>query len=109
MKFIAAMLVLFAASLFAQGPSKPQISAFFDHIDDGPIFFVECLNTSGETLSSGAEGWTNALRIDGAIVPGSESRLASGSHKESSCRRDLAGQKWRLECYAGTLLLWVVP
>lgn len=66
MRSIVAMLVLFAGSLFAQDAPKPQISAFFDRIDDGPAFFIECPNTSGEALSSCDERWTEAIRIDGA-------------------------------------------
>src|SRR5262249_44898716 len=69
MKSIAVMFVLLSASLSAQQPSKPKISPFFDRIDDGPAFFIECRNTSGQTLSSGAKTWTEALRIDGAVVP----------------------------------------
>jgi hypothetical protein len=69
MRSIAAILFLFGSCLFAQGPSKPQISPFFDRLDDGPAFFVECLNTSGHTLSSGAIVWREALRIDSTVVP----------------------------------------
>src|SRR6266404_3177315 len=69
MRLTAAMFFLFGGCLLSQEPSKPQISPFFDRIDDGPAFFVECPNTSGETLSSGAIIWTKALRIDGAVVP----------------------------------------
>ena len=66
MRSIATMLFL-GGFLFAQGPSKPQISPFFDHLDDGPAFFVECRNASGEILSSNTA--LGALRVDGAVVP----------------------------------------
>ena len=69
MRLVAALLVFLSGSLFAQSPSKPQISAFFDRIDDGPTFFVECRNMTGETLSSGSISWTKALRVDGSVVP----------------------------------------
>jgi hypothetical protein len=69
MKSIAAMLFLLTGSLFAQQPSKPQITPFFDRLDDGPAFFVECRNTSGQTLSSNHITWREALRIDGMVVP----------------------------------------
>jgi hypothetical protein len=49
MRSIAAMLFL-GGFLFAQGPSKPQISPFFDRLDNGPAFFVECRNASGQIL-----------------------------------------------------------
>src|SRR5215469_3760247 len=90
MKYIAWMLALFASNLFAQGPPKPQISAFFDRIDDGPAFFVECLNANGETLSSGAERWTNALRIDDTIVPEPDLRMPPGL-----TRKIAPGETWR--------------
>jgi len=69
MRSIAATFFLLTGSLLAQKPSKPQISPFFDRLDDGPAFFVECRNTSGQALSSGAVVWREALRIDGAVVP----------------------------------------
>ena len=90
MRSIAAMLVLFAGSLYAQDPSKPQISAFFDRIDDGPAFFVECQNTSGETLSSGAERWTRAIRIDGAVEAEPRLRIGPGLTREVA-----PGEIWR--------------
>jgi hypothetical protein len=69
MRPIAAMLFLLSGCLFAQAPSKPQISSFFDRLDDGPAFFIQCRNASGQTLSSGAKVWREAIRIDGAVVP----------------------------------------
>lgn len=73
-----AVLVLFVGSLFAQDHPKPQISAFFDRVDDGPAFFVECSNTSGEAWSSGAERWIKAIRIDGAVEPEPSARMGPG-------------------------------
>jgi hypothetical protein len=70
--------VLFAGSLLAQDSSKPKISAFFDRTDDGPAFFLECPNTSGETLSSGSERWTEAIRIDGTVQPEPKFRMPPG-------------------------------
>lgn len=70
MRLIVATLFLLGGCLFAQEqPSKPQISPFFDRVDDGPAFFIECRNTTGQTLSSGAKVWREALRVDGALVP----------------------------------------
>jgi hypothetical protein len=69
MKSITAVLFLLSSSLFAQ-VSKPQITPFFDRVDDdGPAFFIQCRNTSGQILSSGAKVWREAIRIDGALVP----------------------------------------
>jgi len=78
MKSIAAIIFLLCGCLFAQEPSKPQIAPFFDRIDDGPAFFVECRNTSDQTLSSGAILWTKALRLDGTIVPEPRLRVMPG-------------------------------
>jgi hypothetical protein len=78
MRSIAAFLFLFGGCLFAQGPSKPQISPFFDRLDDGPAFFVECRNTSGQKLSSGAIVWREALRVDGEVVPEPHGRALPG-------------------------------
>jgi hypothetical protein len=69
MRSITATLFLLGGCLFAQGPFKPQISPFFDRVDDGPAFFIQCRNPSGQTLSSGAKVWREAIRIDGAVVP----------------------------------------
>ena len=92
MKSIAAMLFLLGSSLFAQQPSKPQISPFFDRLDDGPAFFVECRNTTGQTLSSSAITFSEALRIDGTVVP--EPPRWSGTMPE--LRTDVApGETWR--------------
>jgi hypothetical protein len=66
---IAALLLLLGANVMAQDSDKPRISPFFDRIDDGPAFFVECRNTGGEHVSSGADVWASALRIDGTTVP----------------------------------------
>jgi hypothetical protein len=83
------MLFLLGGCLLAQGPSKPQISPFFDRLDDGPAFFVECRNTSGQTLSSGTT--LQAIRIDGATV--SEPRF---SRALQGLTMDVApGETWR--------------
>jgi hypothetical protein len=49
-----------------------------DRIDDGPAFFIGCPNTSGETLSSGDERWTKAIRIDGAVEPEPDFHMPPG-------------------------------
>jgi hypothetical protein len=66
---IATLLLLFGTNLVARDPHGPRISAFFDRIDDGPAFFVQCRNAGGENVSSGADVWVSSLRIDGTIVP----------------------------------------
>jgi hypothetical protein len=84
------MLVLAGGGLFAQAASKPQISAFFDRIDDGPAFLVECPNTTEGTLSSGDERWTKAIRVDGAVVPETELRMPAGLTRKVN-----PGEIWR--------------
>ena len=81
MKLIAATLFLLTSSLFAQQPSKPQISPLFDRLYGGPAFFVECRNTSGQTLI-----WRDSLRVDGVVVPGSSGPLTMGA---------APGETWR--------------
>src|SRR5580704_12037670 len=65
----ATLLLLFGLNVVAQDSSKPKISPFFDRIDDGPAFFVECRNTTGETVSSAHVMWASSLRIDGKLLP----------------------------------------
>jgi hypothetical protein len=63
------LLLLLSINAVAQDSSKPRISPFFDRIDDGPAFFVECRNTTGETVSSGHVMWASSVRIDGKLLP----------------------------------------
>src|SRR5690242_10078531 len=81
MRLIAAMLLLLSSSLFAQQVSKPQISPLFDPLYGGPAFFVECRNTSSQTLE-----WRESLRIDGAVLPDSHGPLTMGA---------VPGETWR--------------
>jgi hypothetical protein len=46
------LLLLLSINAVAQDSSKPRISPFFDRIDEGSAFFVECRNTTGETVSA---------------------------------------------------------
>ncbi len=63
------LLLLLSISVVAQDSSKPRISPFFDRIDDGPAFFVECRNTTGGTVSSAHVMWASSLRIDSEVLP----------------------------------------
>jgi hypothetical protein len=63
------LLLLLSINAVAQDSSKPRISPFFDRIDDGPAFFVECRNTTGETVSAAHVMWANSVRIDGKLLP----------------------------------------
>lgn len=71
MRFLTALLLLALSHLDAQSISKPHIAPYFDRIDDGPAFFVECLNTGDGALSSASAVWplgTGGIRIDGALI-----------------------------------------
>jgi hypothetical protein len=86
---IATLLMLFSANLVAQDSQKPQISAFFDRVDNGPAFFVGCRNTSDKPVSSGAGVWASSLRLDGTTVP-DEPHMGPGLTTEVK-----PGQLWR--------------
>ena len=69
MRFVISVLLIF--SLQSQSISKPHLTAFFDRIDDGPAFFVECLNTRNEKVSSASSVWplrTGTVRVDGSLI-----------------------------------------
>jgi hypothetical protein len=88
---IATSLLLIGANVMAQDSYKPRISPFFDRIDGGPSFFVECRNTGVEQVSSGADVWASWLRIDGTVVP-----EESGVRIGPGLTTDIGpGQLWR--------------
>jgi hypothetical protein len=80
------------ANAMEQDSDKPRISPFFDRIDDGPAFFVECRNRGGEPVSSGADTWPTAssVRIDGLTVPDDGVRIGTELTTEVA-----PGQIWR--------------
>lgn len=68
---------------------RPRISAFFNRIDDGPAFLVECRNATGEDVSSSADIWASSLRLDGTTVP-------DQPHMGPGLTTDVEpGQSWR--------------
>jgi hypothetical protein len=85
-------LPVLGANVMAQDSDKPRITPYFDRIDDGPAFFVECRNTGGEPVSSGADVWPDAssVRIDGATVPDDGVRIGPGLTTAVA-----PGQLWR--------------
>lgn len=66
------LLLLISTQAWAQDLSKPQMTPFFDRIDDGPAFFVICRNTGNAAIWYGASVWpvlgTGNLRVDGSVV-----------------------------------------
>jgi hypothetical protein len=65
------LLLLALSHLEAQSISKPRIAPYFDRIDDGPAFFVECMNTGDGAVSSASSVWplgTGSIRIDGTLI-----------------------------------------
>jgi hypothetical protein len=71
MRFLTAVLLLALSQLQAQSISRPRIAPFFDMINDGPAFFVECLNTGNGKISSASSLWplgTGSIRVDGTLI-----------------------------------------
>jgi hypothetical protein len=71
MRFLTTLLLLALSHLEAQSISKPRIAPYFDRIDDGPAFFVECMNTGDGAVSSASSVWplgTGSIRIDGTLI-----------------------------------------
>jgi hypothetical protein len=71
MRILITVLLLALSQLQAQSISKPRITPFFDRIDEGPGFFVECLNTGSAKVSSGSSLWPLAIgsiRVDGTLI-----------------------------------------
>jgi hypothetical protein len=69
MRFVTPLLFIFL--LQSQNISKPHVTPFFDRIDDGPAFFVDCLNISNDKVSSASSVWplgTGTVRIDGSVI-----------------------------------------
>jgi hypothetical protein len=91
MKAVLAMLLLtFIGLAMAQDSSKPKIAPFFDRVDGGPAFFVDCRNATGEKRSSATSVWIQSLRLDGAKVPNSGDLLGPGLTMDVE-----PGQSWR--------------
>ena len=93
MKNTVLFLLLLAPQARAQSTGQPQVTAYFDRVDDGPTFFVECRNTTAKALSSSAVDWPgmspDTIRVDG-VVPPQENLLGPGLSEEVS-----PGQSWR--------------
>ena len=88
---LAILLVTFITMAIAQDASKPKIAPFFDRVDDGPAFFVECRNTTGKKRSYPFSVWVQSLRVDGSTVPSLDSNeLGPGLTMDVE-----PGQLWR--------------
>jgi hypothetical protein len=73
-------------------PPRPTIAPFFNRIDDGPAFFVECINATSENVSSGSPSWPSAdrnIRVDGRIL------APSGGLGPGLTTQIGPGQQWR--------------
>lgn len=71
MKILIAVLLLFSFEVEDQNPSKPRILPYFDVVDDGPAFFVECRNSKNGEVSSGAPDWlwnVENIRVDRKLL-----------------------------------------
>lgn len=73
MRADALFLLLLIPNVQAQNTSRAQVTAYFDRVDNGPAFFVECRNTTAKTLSSSAPDWPgmwpDTVRVDGVVPP----------------------------------------
>jgi hypothetical protein len=67
-----------------QGPSPPPtVTPLFmsRESEGGPAFLVECRNSSGAPISTGADAWPlsrSAIRIDGAVLDEQGGRIGPG-------------------------------
>lgn len=71
MKPLSLALLLTFSYLQAQSMPKPHVAPFFGRVDDGPAFFVECVNTDAYTTSSGSSVWplkSGTVRVDGNLI-----------------------------------------
>lgn len=62
---VAAAVLVLGWQGAAPTSTPARITPFFTTIDNGPAFFVECGNTTGQVRSSGDIIWARTLRIDG--------------------------------------------
>jgi hypothetical protein len=66
-------ILLLSACVFGQQRVKPTIKPYFDRIDDGPTFMLECQNTDKVKISSLDSRWPmigqNTVRIDETTSP----------------------------------------
>lgn len=75
--------------------ASPTVVPFFvtNILGAGPAFFVECMNTSDQPISSGADSWPlrrDALRIDGVPLIEMGGRMGPGMTMDVS-----PGGVWR--------------
>lgn len=92
MRILNTVLLLALSHLQAQSISKPSITPFFDRIDEGPAFFVECLNTASAKVSSASSLWplaTGSIRVDGTLIDFGNG-IGAGLHTDIE-----PGQSWR--------------
>jgi hypothetical protein len=92
MRSATLLLLLLMSHAQAKDAERPKVTAYFDRVDDGPAFFVECRNTTGKTLSSSAADWPGiwpgTVRVDG-VVPPEENILGPGLSEDVA-----PGQSW---------------
>jgi hypothetical protein len=94
MRIATIILALLSCSYPAlQSPPKPTIAPYFDRIDDGPGFFVECVNTKNVTISSDSSFWpeiNESIRLDGRFLEPSGNLFGPGLTMQVG-----PGQQWR--------------
>jgi len=94
MRMATIILALLSCSYpVVQSPPKPIITPYFDRIDDGPGFFVECVNTKSASISSGSSFWPSTdenIRLDGSVLEPAGLRTGPGLTMQVE-----SGQPWR--------------
>ena len=67
------MTILLLAGLLQAGPPPPVVTPLFlsRNVEEGPAFMIECRNTTGAPVSTGAMVWAldrDDFRIDGRVL-----------------------------------------
>lgn len=65
---VLALILLHAPAFHAQTSDPPRAIPLYSNIEQGPAFMLECVNTTGGTLSAIQVIAEAALRVDGALI-----------------------------------------
>ena len=60
--------LLFAPAAIAQNADTPRAIPLYSNVEQGPAFMLECVNSTGGTLSAIQVIAETALRVDGALI-----------------------------------------
>jgi hypothetical protein len=93
---LAIAFIVLLPAVFQVPSAKPTLTPLFlpRDVGEGPAFFVECRNTTGATVSSGAVIWASsrsAIRIDGKELE----ELTGGQIGQGLTTQVLPGDAWK--------------